>query len=296
MKANVYELITERIISEIETSGLLPWRRPWSFSEGSILFPMNFSSRNLYRGINIVLLAFCGFRSPFWLTYRQCAALGGQVRKGQKGAPIIYWEGRERGGKGDDASSAAAKREYSFFIKYSTVFNVEQCDGLELGDLPQLSIPSSGFERAQAIVEGYETRPEIEHRLKGASYMPGSDVVQMPYLSDFESTEEYYSVLFHELVHSTGHATRLNRKGITDVTQNFGGETYGKEELIAEIGASFLCAESGLSPVTHNNSVAYIKGWIEGLRAEPRMLVEAASQAQKACDLILGRCNSNFET
>jgi len=177
------------------------------------------------------------------------------------------------------------------FLRYYTVFNLDQCAGIPEDKIPVLEEKTREFnpiEEAEKIVAGYTRRPKIEHVESRAYYRPASDLVNMPKKELFKSDAEYYSTLFHELTHSTGHETRLNRSGITDL-QGFGSHSYSKEELCAEFGAAYLCGESGIVDRTIENSSAYIQGWLKRLRSDKKFLVQAAAQGQKAVDFILNK-------
>lgn len=293
MKKSIYEIITERIVSQIEETGILPWKKPWKLLEGGIVLPRNVVSNNAYRGINVFLLAFMGFESPYWLTYHQCSELGGQVKKGEKGVPIIYWKLSD---KTVEVEVRGEKKEKKLppIIRYSTVFNVEQCEELDIPTLKPITVDEAEkYNRAKEIVSDFTDKPRIETRLVDACYYPQIDAVYIAPSSRFESVEEYYSTLFHELIHSTGHSKRLDRKEVMSAEEHGIKESYGKEELVAEIGSSFLCAEAGIAPVTLYNSVSYLRGWIDNIKANPKMVIDAASRAQKASDWILKRDTSN---
>ena len=285
---NTYEMITERVIQAIEKNGTMPWQRPWQSRVGSGVFPVNLASRRQYKGINTFLLSMMGFTSPFWATYKQVNELGGNVRKGEKGVPVIFWSILEK------KDSKTGEIEKIPFLRHSTVFNSEQCENLVVPAFESAKVEINPIESCEAIVNSYVNKPTIEHKEQQAFYSLTRDVVNMPKLGSFTNAEEYYSTLFHELVHSTAHESRLDRKTLKGRCL-FGSEDYSKEELVAEFGSSFLCATAGIDSVTINNSAAYLKNWVSALRDQPRMLVEAAAQAQKACDHILGKISNKTE-
>jgi len=278
MAISVYEVVTERIIAALE-KGVVPWRMPWRTQGGSNM-PRNLQSGKDYRGVNILLLGCMGFSDPRWCSYKQAGAKGGQVRKGEKSTPVIFWKVLDKkGGK---------PGEKSFILRYYNVFNVSQCDWAE--PLPSLTgdAPAPTFdpiEECERIVLSYKTIPAIDHGGSRACYMPTFDRVCMPAKESFGKREEYYSTLFHELTHSTGHESRLNRDGIMNPIR-FGSHDYSFEELVAECGAAFLCAQAGIIDHTLDNSVAYIQNWAKKLKSEPKWIVEAASKAAKAADYI----------
>lgn len=278
---NVYEIITARIIEQLER-GTVPWRKPWRGGADGI--PTNLKSRRPYRGINVFLLATLGYESQFFLTFKQALERGGSVRKGEKGAPVIFWNWREK----DERQPGGAIRKVRIpVLRFYTVFNAAQCDGI---DAPPLANPTASdfqpIEICERIVAGFPNPPAIEHRESRAYYVPATDRVNMPRPELFTSPEEYYSTLFHELSHVTGHESRLDRKGLGEAL--FGSEQYSKEELVAEMGSAFLCGHAGIEPATLENSAAYIAGWLKRLRGDARLVVTAGAQAQKAADYILG--------
>ncbi len=209
--------------------------------------------------------------------------MGGFIKKGQKGCPVIFWNWSEKKDK------ETGEIEKSAFARYYTVFNFDQTEGIEL-DVSQYLKTNSNPEKLESceqIVAGYVNKPEIVFR-SAASYHPAEDKIQMPRLESFRSSEDYYSALFHEMVHSTGHVQRLKRSTLS-TTPHFGDEIYSKEELVAEIGASFLCGEAGVLNQTLTNSAAYIQGWLKALKSDKRLTLQASAQAQRAFDYILGR-------
>jgi len=260
------------VIKQLE-SGVAPWRKPWR-----TLPPANLNSKKPYRGINVFLLAFAGYGSQYWLTYRQAHALGGNVRSGEHGTKIVFW-------KFDKFETETTDRETEerkgAFLRYYTVFNLEQTEGLKaLLALP----PAFPIESAEAITAGMPNPPAFEQAAQ-AAYIASRDTVTMPSRTAFESQAEYYSTLFHELTHSTGHAKRLAREGF-DTPQKFGSDSYSREELIAEMGSAMLCGVAGIEQATISNSAAYLQSWIRRLKADSRLVVSAASAAQKAADYI----------
>lgn len=285
-KRDVYEIVTERIIERLE-AGAVPWRRPWKVGGASDGAPTNLKTGKPYRGINIFLLMGL-YDSPYWLTFKQCKALGGKVRKGEKSSVVVFWNWidrkvRER----DDAGEESVTSRRIPFLRYYNVFNVEQCDGLD-DKLPTPADGEAEFDpigEAERVVDSMPNRPAIRHGGNEAAYRPVPDVVAMPARTQFEARELYYSVLFHELAHSTGHESRVGRTfGAT-----FGNDQYSREELIAEMTAAFLCGETGIAPQTLDNSAAYVASWLKVLKNDKKLIVTAAGQAQKAADYILDR-------
>lgn len=271
---SVYEIITNQILMALE-QGEIPWRKPWR-----VLPPANLISKRPYRGINVFLLGFAGYGSQYWLTFNQAKQLGGNIRRGEHGTKIVFWKFDTRETETPDGE--IEERKFAF-LRYFVVFNLEQTEGLKaLLDLP----PAFPIESAESIVRGMPNPPAFEQDSR-AAYIPSQDVVAMPSRTAFSSQEEYYSTLFHELTHSTGHAKRLGRDGF-ETPQQFGSESYSKEELIAEMGSAMLCGVSGIEQSTLANSAAYLRGWINRLRGDSRLVISAATAAQKAADCIRG--------
>jgi len=273
--ASVYEIVTSRILAELE-KGEIPWRKPWR-----TLPPANLISKKPYRGINVFLLALAGYGSQHWLTFNQAKQLGGNVRRGEHGTKIVFWKFDKFETETADGETAERK---SAFLRYYTVFNLEQTEGLKaLLALP----PTFPIESAEEIVKGMPNPPAFEQDAQ-AAYLPSRDTVTMPSRTAFDSQAEYYSTLFHELTHSTGHAKRLAREGF-DTPQMFGSESYSREELIAEMGSAMLCGIAGIEQATISNSAAYLHSWIKRLKSDSRLVVSAASAAQKAADYVRGK-------
>jgi len=273
-RSSVYQIVTEQILKQLE-SGTAPWHRPWTTQ-----VPKNLVSGRAYRGINVFLLASNGYGSPYWLTYKQATERGGHVRKGEHGTKVVFWKIGTR--EVEDADGDTIERK-SILLRYYTVFNIEQCEGIAAPDSTRTVNP---IEECERIVQGMPNPPAMEQDGR-AWYRPSTDTVGMPSRNAFNSPEEYYSTLFHELTHSTGHAKRVGRDGIEKLN-TFGSESYSKEELIAEMGAAMLCGVAGIERKTLSNSAAYLKSWVDVLRSDSRMVVSAAAQAQKAADYIRG--------
>ncbi len=276
----VYEVITARIVEMLE-QGTVPWRKPW---KAGATEPRNLVSGKAYRGVNVFLLASMGYASPYWLTYRQATERGGNIKKGSKGCPVVFWRWADRDNEEDEGTENKGRK--APILRYYTVFNIDQTEGIAAPvETPRAFEP---IEECERIVREMPNPPRIEHQGTQAFYRPSTDTVVTPRPELFDSRELYYSVLFHELTHSTGHASRLARKGITDATM-FGSHEYSREELLAEMGAAFLCGTAGIEAATLQDSTAYLANWIKVLKGDSRLAVTAAAQAQRAADLILGR-------
>jgi antirestriction protein ArdC len=277
---NVYEIITDRILTSL-SNGVVPWRKPWHTET-----PKNLISGKGYRGVNVLLLEAAPYESRYWVTFNQARNLGGSVRKGERGTPVVFWKITEE-------KDAKGKAEKSFLLRYYTVFNVSQCDGVQAP--PTVQRPAfDPIEACEAIVQGFQGKPRITHGGGRAFYSPVEDLIQIPARETFHSAPEYYSTLFHELGHSTGAHDRLARKTVTDPI-SYASHSYSFEELIAECTAAFLCSQGGIAASTIDNSAAYIASWSKVLRADPRMVIQASAQAAKAADLILGKLASERE-
>lgn len=283
-KRDIYQEITDKVI-ELLDRGVVPWKRPIKGS-GKSWFPKNHSTGKDYRGFNIFWLDMVrysvGYDQPQWLTFKQCQAMGGQVRKGEKSTFVTFFKFYEKEDKETgDVTRLPCLRTYN-------VFNVEQCDGLEYetDDEAEL-IQFDPIEKADQIIAGYQNGPEIIHVGRQASYSPSRDQIKIAKPERFASVPEFYSTLFHELAHSTGHEKRLNRSDLKDDAV-FGSSEYAKEELTGELCAAFLSAHAGISDATIENSAAYLDGWIKRLKSDKRLLVQAGGQAQRAADHILG--------
>ena len=274
---NVYEIITEQVL-EIMSQGVIPWKKPWNARSAH----RNLITGKQYRGINVFLLSCSSFSSPWWLSFKQAKVKGGMVRKGEKGRQIVFWKPFLT------QDTETGKEKKIFMLRYYTVFNLDQIEGIEAPQEPE-TIELEPIAEAERIVSEMQNRPVIEQAGGNkACYYPGKDSVQMPYFQDFDESEKYYSVLFHELGHSTGHGSRLARKEV-QVCSRFGSEDYSKEELVAEMTAAFLCGESGILPATVENSAAYLQSWSARLKEDKKMVINAAAAAQRAADYILNR-------
>src|SRR3990167_5867957 len=284
-KVSVYDKITNQIIELLE-KGIVPWRKPWKVEGGRGGMPRNAISGKEYRGCNIFMLAMNDFKSCEWLTYKQAQSLGGQVKKGEKGTEVVFWKMLDL-----KAVEVEEKGRRIPLLKSYYVFNVEQCEGLKVVPVIEEELEGARvFQPIEICEEKVKSFPKIEvnHHGNSACYSPLFDIVTMPMKESFGKAEEYYHTLFHEMTHATGHQSRLNREGIAAVS-NFGSESYSKEELIAEMGACFLSAQCGIEPVVIDNSASYIGNWLMKLRKDNKLVVQAAGQAQRAVDFLVGK-------
>jgi antirestriction protein ArdC len=277
-----YEVITARILDALD-KGIVPWRKPWSLPAG--MRPQSVTGHP-YSGINALVLGMSGYSDPRWLTYRKAAEMGGNVRRGEKATPVVLWKPLVK--EAEDASGNIENRTF-WLLRYYSVFNVEQCEGLSLPPVDGASPKDfDPIEEAERIIHEMPNRPSIDHDGGDrAYYVPALDSVHLPPRYSFAEAGEYYSTAFHELGHSTGHQKRLGRDTLATLAP-FGSDTYSREELVAEFTSAFLCAESGIEN-TLENSAAYIAGWSKVIRKDTRLVVIAAAQGQRAADYILGR-------
>jgi antirestriction protein ArdC len=282
----VYSVITKQITTALER-GVVPWRKPWTLGAAK-----NLVSGRAYRGINALMLPMRDFPSPYWLSFRQAATLGGSVRKGEVSTPIIFWKQFPAGSdpsvlEETERGEKVSRGRQPWVMRYYPAFNASQCNGLvseRLVEQPALA-PTEAQEKAERIVRGMVEPPTIQTVTTRASYSAALDRVSVPAKTSFESVEAYYATLFHELVHSTGHVSRLARPGLTNTL--YGSDPYAQEELVAEIGASFLCGASGIANSVIDNAAAYVAGWLAVLQNDVCFVSRAAASAQRAADYML---------
>ena len=274
MSVTVYEIITDQIIAQLE-KGVAPWRKPWTVG-----LPKNLLSGKVYRGINLFLLSMAG--SEYFVTRKQAESLGGKIRC--KGLPVVFWKMREW------ENLKTGEKEQIPFLRYYRVYPVTGVEGLVE--------PSSGkeintsIETAETIIREMPNRPVINYGGNKACYSPSKDEVKMPELQSFMDSAHFFHTSFHELSHSTGHESRLNRPGVTN-NWEFGSHEYSDEELVAEMTASFLSGIAGIEQNILENSASYLNAWLTRIKADPKLIVQIGSRAQKAADYILGYHNES---
>jgi antirestriction protein ArdC len=279
---NVYVHVTNQIIQSLG-KGVVPWKKPW------ITFrPQNVTGR-MYTGINRLLLGSTEYKYPIFLTMKQANDLGGYIKKGEKSHLAVFWKviNKSTEDNGDQKVKPVP------VLRYYHVFNIDQTtvplSKVKNGDqilLKEELDCTEPVQKAKELVESFTDVPAIEFNNERACYIPAQDKILLPHRHLFQTDAEFFSTKFHELTHSTGHSKRLNRKGIQEI--NFGSEVYSREELIAEIGACFLCDMCGIV-TTLDNSAAYIQGWMKALEKDSRLIVTAAGQAEKAVGFLLGK-------
>jgi antirestriction protein ArdC len=277
---DIYETVTNKIIALLE-AGTIPWKKPWT-GRG---VPKNFLTRKPYRGINILLLNSLGYSQNYFLTFDQVKALGGSVKKDEKAEMVVFWKWVDVAK--DDPTPPDEKKQQKPLLRYYKVFNIEQCTDIPLHMMPETAKKENyPIEACDRIIEHMPHKPQIKHEENEAFYHLIYDYINMPEIEYFVESENYYATYFHELIHSTGHKDRLNRKELTEPTR-FGTEQYSIEELIAEIGACYLQSYAGIAPISLENSAAYIQWWLGKLKNDKRCIIFASGQAQKATDYIL---------
>lgn len=280
MKTNIFERITNQIVDAIE-AGTPDYVMPWHRTGKSLDCPTNAITGRAYRGLNVVTLWMdghtAGFQTGQWATYRQWNENGAQVRKGERGAPVFFWQQRDNGDA--EQGGQEERRRFGFIAKAFTVFNADQVDGFTPDAMPGLSEDDRDA-RAEDFVR--QVGATIQHGGDRAYYSPGYDSVQMPEFSQFKTSTAYYSVLAHELTHWTGAKHRLDR----NLSNRFGSEDYAMEELIAELGSAFTCARLGLQTEPRRDHAPYVGSWLKALRGDSRAIFTAASKAQEAADYL----------
>lgn len=290
-KTCIYQRITDLIVAKIE-SGVAPWRKPQIIVQVNgrqYGCAVNVLTGKPYEGINTLVLGCSPYDLPVFGTFKQIQSLGGTVRKGAKSLPVVFW--KKTTPKPDNEGEQQDKG--GFILHYYNVFNVLETDldasvfRVGTPPAPELLPETQKIPACEQIVAGFKNGPLLVHRdQKRMCYSPALDVVNMPDQARFKQPREYYYTLFHELVHATGHSTRLAR---FEDSAGFGSEKYSKEELVAELGAAFLSSVAGLeSEDTLENSASYLKGWLRPLKEDKRFIFQASGHAKKAVRLILG--------
>jgi antirestriction protein ArdC len=283
--ATLYSEVTDRIIAQLE-EGTLPWVRPWDNGKAALGLPRNGGTGRRYSGINVLILWHRlfeqGFGSQRWLTYRQAQALGGNVRKGEQGTTVCYAD-RFTPRDGDTVRSGTdGEPRQIAFLKRFTVFNIDQCEGLDVApsaDPVATWNPAISMPRAEVLIAA----SGADIRIGGgeAYYAPQDDYIRVPRPEHFHEPINWYRTALHELGHWTGHRSRLDR--LPD--SGFGSPAYAREELVAEMASAFLCAELGIVPTVRHAD--YLGAWLSVLREDSKAIFRAASQASKAADYLL---------
>ena len=284
MNKKICEMVADRVLEEIE-KGVAPWSKPWFGSDRFV----SHTTGKRYSLLNCLMLGVPGE----YATFKQISDEGGKVKKGAKSKTVVYWSPFK---KVEINSDGEEVEKVHFVLRYYRVFNLNDCEGVKKKYLNEddTRFVHEEVKDAEDVIKGYcDANPGLEiNREKESNrafYRPSEDMIVVPMKEQFEKIEEFYSTLFHEMVHSTGHWTRLGRFGESGSVAAFGGEDYGKEELIAELGAAALCGKCGVeSDGSFRNSVAYLDGWAKAIKGDPTLIVAAAGKADKAVGYILG--------
>jgi len=281
-KTNLYDIVTAKIVAMVE-EGIGTYKAPWHVPQGLSALPVNAATHAEYRGINVLSLWIGaqehGYPTPLWASYKQWQAIGGQVRKGERGSAVVFYKRVET--EPNEAEDHDKDVRLSFFAKRSWVFNAAQVDGSNLPALPQTSSVQRIGE-AEAFIRAVNAT--VHHGFAMARYRHSTDTIEMPNLEWFLETEDgraeegYYAVLLHELTHWTGATHRLNRS----FGKRYGDDAYAFEELVAELGAAFLCAAFGISTEPRQDHAGYVASWLKVLRGDSKAIFTAASKAQEA--------------
>jgi antirestriction protein ArdC len=269
---DVFKVVTDQILKQLE-EGIIPWRRPWQ-----ACWPTSYATNKEYQGINLFLLQ-SRYESTYWLTFRQAQKMGGSIKAGEHGRPIVFVDRFVK-----EEIDKEGNKTYSVvrFLKYYTVFNWEQTKGI-----PEKKPVERDNQQIQSAEDLLMRRnPVIKPDPHQCYYLREDDALHLPSLERFDSSEDYYSAAFHELTHWTGGSPRLARSGIQHY--HFGGDVRSLEELIAEMGAAYLCQLAGLdTSETLKNSAAYVQSWLKPLQDNPRWVLQASRQAKDAVEFVL---------
>lgn len=288
-KMNVYEMVTARVMEQMK-NGIIPWHRPWTgVADGAI----NYVTRKPYSLLNQMLLG----RDGEWLTFKQIKERGGRIKKGASAGMVVFYTKftYKKDERKEDGTIVAEEHEIPV-LRYYNVFHISDCTGIESKMDTQPKNETKPIERAEEIVNGYVTREQglkfqNDKPSNRAYYSPATDAVVVPMISQYKDAEEYYSTTFHELTHSTMKKSRCDREADNKMAA-FGSKDYSREELVAELGAAYLCTNAQLNnEKCFRNSVGYIQGWLRALANDSKMIVWAASRAEKAARYIMGETN-----
>lgn len=284
MRQDIYQEVTNSIIAALE-AGARPWSPAWSGASDRLQLPLRWNGQP-YKGVNVLVLWLAGQtrNSPRWLTFKQALELGGNVRKGEKSSRVVYVGAVEREREG---ASGHAETTRVPFLKSYAVFNADQCDGLpaEFQPAPAPTVIEDAARLRECEAFFAQVGASVHERGNQAYYRPATDEIAMPPFATFNSPAAFYSVLSHEHIHWTGAKSRLDRS--FDGSKRFGGDAYAMEELVAELGAAFLCAGFGLVADTRDDHAGYLDHWLQVLRADNRAIFTAAAHAQRAVDYLL---------
>jgi len=278
-KSAVRDIIVQRILADL-AEGVPTWKKPWSMANS----PCNYHSGHVYTGVNRLILATRGYEDNRYLTASQAGKLGGHISLDEEGTPVVWWNLIEV----DEEDKTTGKKKKVPFMRYYTLYNITQADGIDIKPLKKAPKPrkNTAIKNAQEVVDNYpDPCPDIlEENRERATFYLQKDLVCMPSMEQFDTQEDYWNTLFHELAHSTGVESRLDRRQLDTDTSAY---LYGREELIAEITASFLCAHCGITGVEESQS-SYVDGWLKVIGENPSLIITAAGHAEKAYKFIVG--------
>lgn len=278
-RLDVYTRVTNLIIEKLE-SGIIPWRE--ILKTGNV--PQNYISKRPYTSINAFLLGMEDYPQPFYMTFPQIKQLGGSVKKGAKGHIVVFKKVLEKKDKDSNIEKMAIMKNYH-------VFNISDVTGVDFVFAQNLNTLNNTIKNGETIIQNMPNCPKIVNDIKSqAFYSPALDYINIPHISQFLTSENYYLTLFHELTHSTGHKNRLNRFSETQEKLRFGSKTYAFEELVAEMGACFLAIFAKINDDSlFDNSTAYIQSWISKLKSDKYLIFRASTKAQHASEYIMNR-------
>jgi antirestriction protein ArdC len=274
---DVCQIVVNKIIDKLE-QGVVPWRQPWTAG-----LPRNYETKRAYSGINVILLAMLEYSFPYFLTWNQLTKLNAKVKQGEKPHLVVYYKPYETDQEKFDEETGEVYNEKikKYILRYYSLYNIEQTT-LSLPETKEVDT----IELCEDVVNNMQNEPEIVHKYLRAYYSPTRDLVNIPAIDSFQNSELYYGTLFHELIHSTGHKSRLNRSTITEA-HAFGDALYSEEELIAELGSAFLSAHAGISNKTLDDSSSYINGWLNVIKKKPDFIFKCSTKAKRAAEFIL---------
>ena len=269
MSKNIYNTLTDSLIEALENVETGSWKMPWDCAEGGL--PVNIASGKAYRGVNVLQLWVAGYGSSVWGTYKQWKAKGGQVQKGERGVTIVFYKPIEK-------VKADGTKDKFLLARAYTVFNIEQTDIEPVETTDEITDPVAIDATADTYLASLGA--VVKHGGGRAFYQPREDFIQLPQRDDFHDTAGYYSTSFHEHTHWTGNSKRVDR----DLTGRFGDESYAFEELVAELGAAFLCHKTGVTKQPREDHAKYLKSWLKVLKNDEKAIFTASSKAQQAVD------------
>lgn len=292
-KVDVYQMVTDRVMAQLE-QGIIPWQKPWkniaSGCEDDLA--ISYSSRKPYSFLNQMLLG----RNGEWLTFKQIKEMKGSIKKGAKAGMVVFYKRIVVKEKVQDAEGNEKEKQSVIpMLKYFNVYHIDDCTGIDTKIQPKPAededeVTIEPIEAAEKVINGYLSREKSlklhnDRPSSRAFYSPMFDEVTVPMMKQYDVKDEYYSTLFHELVHSTMTPERMNRA--EGMNNHFASQKYSREELVAELGAAMLCAATGINnDGAFKNSVAYIQGWMKELKDDKKAIVWAASRSEKAARFI----------